>query len=160
MYHAVKGICAKSEAVMKLETVSLGATAVLTVAVIGLLFHRSLFASGPISIGAQVAAALLMLWARVTFGWRSFHAAANPSEGGLVTRGPYHWVRHPIYLAILVFVWAGVASRGAVLDALMAIVATAAIAVRIGTEEALVVGRYPEYADYARRTKRLIPFVL
>ena len=52
-----------------------------------------------------------MLWARLTFGWRSFHAGARPTEGGIVTRGPYHWVRHPIYLAILLFTWAGVASR-------------------------------------------------
>jgi len=78
---------------MKLETISLGATVVLVVAVVGLLFGHSLFAHGAVLVGIQVAAALLMLWARVTFGWRSFHAAANPTEGGLVTRGPYRWVR-------------------------------------------------------------------
>jgi len=77
-----------------------------------------------------------------------------------VTHGPYRWVRHPIYLAILAFMGAGVASRGALPGILMAIVATAALAARIGTEEALVIKRYPEYADYARRTKRIIPFVL
>ncbi len=145
---------------MRLETVSLGATIVLTAAVVGLMIDRSLFAHTPALIAVQVGAALLMLWARVTFGWRSFHAAANPTEGGLVTRGPYRWVRHPIYLAILVFMWTGVASRGDILAVLMAIVATAGIAVRIGTEEALVVEHYPEYVEYARRTKRLIPFVL
>ena len=145
---------------MKLEPVSLGATVVLVVAVVGLLFDRALFAHAPVLIAVQVAAALLMLWARLTFGWRSFHAGARPTEGGLVTHGPYRWVRHPIYLAILLFTWAGAASRGAILGILLAIVATAAVAVRIGTEEALVGERYPEYAEYARRTKRLIPFVL
>lgn len=145
---------------MKFESVSLGATIVLVVAVVGMLLGRMLFARAPALIAVQVAAALLMLWARIAFGWRSFHAGAQPTAGGIVTRGPYRWVRHPIYLAILVFTWAGVASRGAILGILLAIVATAAIAVRIGTEEALVVERYPEYAEYARRTKRLIPFVL
>ena len=57
------------------------------------------------------------------------------------------------------FVWAGVASHGSILSIVTAIVATAAIAVRIGNEEQLVVGRYPEYVEYARRTKRIIPFV-
>ena len=145
---------------MKLESVSIGASAVLVAAVLGLLFSHSLFARGPITIGFQVAAGLIMLWARLSFGWRSFHASATPTAGGLVTHGPYRWVRHPIYLAILAFVWAGVASRGATLAIPTAIVATAAVAVRIGTEEALVLERYPEYAEYARRTRRIIPFVL
>jgi protein-S-isoprenylcysteine O-methyltransferase Ste14 len=145
---------------MDIKKVSLGATAVLVVAVVSLLLRHSLFARGAVPIGIQVAAATLMLWARLTFGGRSFHAGANPTEGGLVTTGPYRFVRHPIYAAILLFMWSGVASHGTILSVLTAIVATAAIAVRIGAEEDLVVEAYPEYSEYARRTKRLIPFLL
>ena len=144
---------------MNLKRVSLGATAILTVAVLSLLIRRSLFARGPVPIAVQVVAGGLMLAARLTFGGRSFHAGANPTSGGLVTSGPYRYLRHPIYTAILLFVWAGVASHGSIVSVLTAIVATAAIAVRIGAEEALVAADYPEYAEYARRTKRLIPFV-
>ena len=145
---------------MNLRNVSLAATALLTVAVVSLLLRRSLFAQGPLLIAAQVAAGALMLWARLTFGGRSFHASASPTAGGLVTTGPYRFVRHPIYAAILLFVWAGVASHPSTVNVLTAIVATAATAVRIRTEEDSLVDVYPEYAEYARRTKRLIPFVL
>ena len=145
---------------MNLRRVSLIATVVLMVAVISLLFQRSLFARTTVAVALQIAAAVLMLWARATFRRRSFHAGANPTEGGLVTWGPYRYVRHPIYSAVLLFVWSGVASHGRIFGVLTAIVATAALAVRIGAEEALVVEAYPEYADYARRTKRVIPFVL
>lgn len=145
---------------MNLKPVSLVATAVLTVAVIGLLLSRSLFGHGAVAIALQVLAAALMLWARVTFGGRSFHAGAGPTEGGLVTTGPYRFVRHPIYAAVLLFMWAGVASHYATLSVLLGIVATAALAVRMGAEEVLVEGRYPEYVEYARRTKRIVPFVL
>ena len=143
---------------MNLKRASQVATTVLVVAVVSLLFRRSLFAQGPLAVALQVAAAALMLWARVTFGGRSFHIGANPTEGGLVTKGPYHFIRHPIYAAILLFVWAGVASHATVISLLTAVVATAAITVRIATEEVLVAGVYPDYADYARRTKRLVPF--
>lgn len=144
---------------MTFKRISIVATAVLVVAVLSLLLRRSLFAHGPIAIVLQAMAGALMLWARVTFGGRSFHAGANPTEGGLVTTGPYRLVRHPIYAAILLFLWAGVASNGTIVSILTAIVATAATAVRIGTEEALVQDVYPEYGEYARRTKRLIPFL-
>jgi protein-S-isoprenylcysteine O-methyltransferase Ste14 len=145
---------------MNLKHVSIGATAILTVAVLSLLLRHSLFTHRPLFLGIQALAAAIMLWARITFGARSFHAGANPTAGGLVTSGPYRFVRHPIYTAILVFVWAGVASHGTNLSVLAAIVATAAVMVRVVSEEELVEVDYPEYVEYAKHTKRIIPFVL
>lgn len=42
----------------------------------------------------------------------------------------------------------------------LALAATAMTAVRIQAEEQLLIASMPEYAAYALRTKRLIPFVL
>jgi protein-S-isoprenylcysteine O-methyltransferase Ste14 len=133
---------------------------VLVLAVVGLLYTRNLFGHGPLTISLQVAAALLMIWARITFGVRSFHYAANPTEGGLVTSGPYRYVRHPIYAAILLFMWTGVAANLSALSVALGLVATAMLILRMIFEEALVRQRYPEYEDYARRTKRVIPFLI
>jgi protein-S-isoprenylcysteine O-methyltransferase Ste14 len=127
---------------------------------VALVFTDSLFGHGPLTIGLQVAGVLLMIWARLTFGLRSFHYAANPTAGGLVTTGPYRFIRHPIYAAVLLIVWTGVAANWSLRAAALGLVATAMTALRIVFEEALVVERYPEYADYARRTRRVIPFVL
>src|SRR5436305_14686109 len=80
----------------------------VAVLALGVMFHGdALFCRNPIVIAVQVLAALLMIWARLTFGLRSFHAAATPTAGGLVDTGPYRYWRHPIYAAILYFVWAG-----------------------------------------------------
>jgi protein-S-isoprenylcysteine O-methyltransferase Ste14 len=133
---------------------------ILVLALAGLFYAHSLFGQGPVSIGLQILAALLMIWARVTFGMRSFHYAANPTEGGLVTTGPYRYLRHPIYAAILLFLWTGVAFNASPLSVALGLVATAMLALRIAFEERLVRRRYPEYDDYARRTKRVIPFIL
>ena len=145
---------------MNLKWASIAATAVLPVALIALLVRHALFAPRPGVVVVQVLAVILVIWARITFGMRSLHFAANPTAGGLVTSGPYRFVRHPIYAAILFFVWAGVASHPTLLDVGLRILVSVATAVRIVAEERLVTARYPEYAAYAARTKRLIPFVL
>ena len=80
------------------------------IAVAGLLWLvviKHLFASAPLLIVFQLLSVLLMLWARMTFGIRSFHGLAKTTEGALVTTGPYRYWRHPIYASILYFVWIG-----------------------------------------------------
>jgi protein-S-isoprenylcysteine O-methyltransferase Ste14 len=132
---------------------------VAVMAMLGLIWRRALLAGNPVAAGLQLAAVALMLWARVVFGRRSFHASASPTEGGLVTRGPYQFIRHPIYAAVLLFLAVGLSSHASVVSALLVLVAAGGIGVRIAAEERLVVERYPEYVGYAARTKRLIPFV-
>ena len=143
---------------MNLKRASIGATAVLPVAMVGLLVQHALFAAGPGLMVVQGLAVTLVVWARLTFGMRSLHYAANPTGGGLVTSGPYRFVRHPIYAAILFFVWAGVASQTTLLGVGLGILVSAATAVRVVAEERLVTARYPDYLAYAARTKRVIPF--
>jgi protein-S-isoprenylcysteine O-methyltransferase Ste14 len=147
---------------MNARTRSIVATLVLAVAIVLLVMRREVFARHPVGIGTQVAAVMLILWARLTFGRRSFHAAANPTAGGLVTTGPYRYWRHPIYAAVLLFVWVGIHSQHgppSIPAMLLAVLATLMTAVRIQAEESLVRVMYPEYAAYAAKTKRIIPFV-
>ena len=126
---------------------------------LGLLVMRALFSYSPLVISVQVIAHLLFLWARITFGRRSYHVGANPTEGGLVTGGPYRYIRHPIYSAMCLFMLAGVAGnwswRAGVCFGLVLLSAV----VRIICEETLVAARYPEYARYKAATWRLIPYV-
>jgi protein-S-isoprenylcysteine O-methyltransferase Ste14 len=124
---------------------------------VGLVFAHAIFATGWLGIAVQVAAALLMAWARWTFRARSFHATAEPTAGGLVTSGPYHFVRHPIYAALIYFLWAGALSHPQALPLALAALATVGLALRMYAEETLVVQQYPEYAAYAARTWRVFP---
>jgi protein-S-isoprenylcysteine O-methyltransferase Ste14 len=119
----------------------------------------NLFASSPWVIAVQVGAGLLLLWARLAFGRRSFHAAASPTEGGLVTSGPYRHIRHPIYTAFSLFSVAGVVAHWSWVSALLGGFIVGCALLRIFCEEALVTARYPEYQQYAARTWRMIPYV-
>jgi protein-S-isoprenylcysteine O-methyltransferase Ste14 len=122
-------------------------------------FSRSLLGNGPFTIAVQIAAAGLMIWARVTFGMRSFHATADPTSGGIVTKGPYHFIRHPIYASIFYFLLAGAVAHPSFLSLPVALFAAAMLFVRMRSEEQLLLERYPEYGPYAASTKRVLPGV-
>jgi protein-S-isoprenylcysteine O-methyltransferase Ste14 len=126
---------------------------------LGLLAMRRLFSPFPLVISLQVTAFLLFLWARVTFGRRSYHVVANPTEGGLVNGGPYRYIRHPIYAAMCLFTWAGAVGHWSWATGLCGGLVLASAVIRIYCEETLVTARYPEYAQYAATTWRMIPYV-
>lgn len=125
-----------------------------------MMLQREVLARSAVAALVQIAAVVLMIAARIAFGARSFHAAANPTEGGLVTRGPYRWLRHPIYAAILFFVWAAALDHHSWQSIAAALIITAGAILRMMAEEALLIEKYPEYAAYRARTARVIPFVL
>jgi protein-S-isoprenylcysteine O-methyltransferase Ste14 len=145
---------------MNLKFASRAGFGAAVLALVILVFRESIFAVGFIAILVQILAVLLMLWARITFGRRSFHATADPTEGGLITSGPYHYLRHPIYAAIMYFLWAAILSHLSLLNIFLGIMATVGLFIRIFAEERLVVKRYPDYIEYAAHTKRIIPFIL
>jgi protein-S-isoprenylcysteine O-methyltransferase Ste14 len=75
----------------------------------------------------------------------------------LVTDGPYRILRHPLYLSeeiaiigifLLYWSWAAV---------LLLLGHLAVQLLRLSNEERVLEAAFPEYADYARRTARLIP---
>jgi protein-S-isoprenylcysteine O-methyltransferase Ste14 len=140
--------------------ISIIATAVLMAAAVALVYRGALLGTGPISLSLQVAGIALMVWSRLTFGLRSFHYAANPTQGGLITKGPYRYIRNPIYAAAWLILWTGVAVHWSPMNGALAAVVAVTLLIRIACEEALLRGTYPEYADYATKTARLIPFVV
>ena len=100
-----------------------------------------------------------MVWARVTFGRRSFHAAANPTAGGLVTTGPYRIIRHPIYTAACLFGWGAIVVQRSLVSVALGILLLLGALIRMICEERLVKQKYPEYIEYAKVTKRMIPYL-
>jgi protein-S-isoprenylcysteine O-methyltransferase Ste14 len=137
-----------------------GAGLLLMVAgAVGQVVTHSLFSAHPAVIASQAIAVGLMAWARITFGGRSFHATADPTEGGLVTSGPYAFVRHPIYTAVCLFVLAGGLAHLSWPTAGLVLLVFAGAIARMLAEEHLLRQRYPEYSAYAARIPRMVPYV-
>jgi len=133
---------------------------IAALALVSLVIQHHLFASNVLLMAVQAGAVFLMVWARITFGRRSFHATASATEGGLVQSGPFRFVRHPIYASILYFVWAGQiqSPTAAALEA--AAVLTVALGVRMFLEERSLLATYPQYEAYSRAVKRVLPFIV
>src|SRR3954467_7402918 len=142
-----------------LKTLSLIGYVGMIGALIGLVAMRALFSSSPVVISLQSLAVLFFVWARITFGRRSYHVLASPTEGGLVTHGPYRYIRHPIYAAFCLFTSAGAAAHWSWSAGLCGGLVLVTAVIRIFCEESLVTSRYPEYSQYAVTTWRMIPYV-
>ena len=132
------------------------------VAVLGivLLYWRGeLFARQWPLMAVQAGAAALMVWARLTFGLRSFNPGAAPTQGELMTSGPYRYWRHPIYAAIIIFVAAAAASRPGWISAGSALTVAGGLFLRMRSEEQFLLEKYPAYGAYMTRTARVVPGV-
>lgn len=101
-----------------------------------------------------------LIWARVTLGanWSSDVVINENHE--LIERGPYHWVRHPIYSSLLLMalgmaVWSGHAIGFAIFLTLLT-----SLWIKARQEEKLLTKYFPEeYPSYRARVKALIPFI-
>ena len=119
-----------------------------------------LFSLNPFAISIKILSVGLMIWSRISFGRRSFHAAADTTEGGLVTNGPYRWLRHPIYTAAIIFFGSCLISDHHIEVLLCLLLIVLGFLVRINLEEKFLAETYgQEFVEYRSRTQKIIPFI-
>ena len=100
-----------------------------------------------------------MIWALYSLSYLRNKFSIVPEARGLETSGPYELVRHPIYLGEITAGFGLVLPTLFTWDALVFAVFVGAQLARIYFEERVLVATYPDYGAYARRTRRLIPFL-
>lgn len=80
-----------------------------------------------------------------------------PEARGLVTRGPYRLVRHPVYLGEIGACLALALTSPSVRNGAVMALFVAAQAVRMRYEERALTFAFPDYRAYAAHTPRLMP---
>lgn len=135
------------------------AVLVVAIALLVLILEGDLLSPSPLVIAGQIAGLLLLVSSRAAFRHQQFNVAAEPGDGPLIRRGPYRVLRHPIYAGALLFLWSTILGHWSLLNASIGVIVLVVVVARIVAEESLLRERYPDYAEYARRTKRIIPFL-
>ncbi len=105
------------------------------------------------------AGVFLAFWSRASLG-ASFTPFPKPIEGGThVASGPYRFVRHPMYFAIVLFLAGWSVLWESFAGALLTVATFVVLDLKAQREERWLEEAYPGYADYRRRTRKLIPYV-
>jgi len=121
--------------------------------------HGRMFASAGVVL--FVAGLILRWWAIITLGRFFTVDVTIEQDHELVERGPFRIVRHPSYTGVLLaFVGLALPLRNWAALLVILLPIGAAFIHRMNVEEdALSHALGPRYAEYMKRTKRLVPFV-
>jgi protein-S-isoprenylcysteine O-methyltransferase len=128
------------------------------------VFRRTNFApingvASALGVLVCMAGMAVLVWARETLGsnWSQTVSAKEGHE--LVTRGPYRFVRHPMYAGGLLACLASAAVAGGPF-VFGALTLGPLFLWRVGAEDNLMARQFPnDYPAYMQHTKALIPFV-
>jgi protein-S-isoprenylcysteine O-methyltransferase Ste14 len=118
---------------------------------------------GMLPVGALLIAGAsfaLAVWTLMHNRLGNFNIDPTPKDRGvLVTKGPYRWIRHPMYTSLLLGAGA-LASMSSPLAAWLAWSALAVVLLLKSTlEEHWLCERYPGYAAYRLVSKRFVPWL-
>lgn len=105
--------------------------------------------------------AVLAVWTLLHNRLGNFNIHPQPRSGGqLITSGPYRWLRHPMYSAVLLGAAALAAAAANALAWVLWAVLLAVLWFKSLLEERWLAQIYPLYASYCQRSKRFLPWLL
>ncbi len=105
----------------------------------------------------RAAGAGLLVWAVLVFGRGVTPSPLPTARARLTTRGPYRWIRHPMYTSVMLFV-TGTSMRSRTWVAIVFVIALLVFfQVKARWEEGHLRTTYPGYSEYMTTTPRFLP---
>jgi protein-S-isoprenylcysteine O-methyltransferase Ste14 len=105
-----------------------------------------------------IATIALVTWMFHTLGHNLTDTVVTRQNASLVTGGPYRWVRHPMYVALMLAVIANTLVADNAYFAVIGAAAVLVVVARTRIEERNLVARFgPDYENYMAGTGRFMP---
>ncbi|MGV3484830.1 MAG: methyltransferase family protein [Planctomycetaceae bacterium] len=102
----------------------------------------------------------LGLWAVMTMGATRVSVLPEVSEHAhLCTSGPYRWIRHPMYTALLLACLGAALSPPLAWKAVVWLLLAVILVAKARIEERHLLERFNEYPAYQQRSWRFVPFL-
>ena len=103
---------------------------------------------------------LLVLWAVITMQKSKLRILPEPSlHATLIINGPYRFIRHPMYTAILLASTGLLTHQFTWIRLAIAIALAIVLLVKLFWEEQMLSRKFEAYEQYSKSTYRLIPFI-
>lgn len=103
--------------------------------------------------------ALLFTFILISFGQFMTPNPVPRDNSSLKTTGIYGLIRHPMYFTVLVLLLGVILYFQAFYTLVLLLTAFVFLVYKITKEEEYLIKKFPEYTEYRRRTKRIIPFL-
>jgi protein-S-isoprenylcysteine O-methyltransferase Ste14 len=125
-----------------------------------LLFSGPLFANNSWLFLLEILGIGLAFWAVVSMSQSKLNVLPDVKNGAtLIQSGPYKYVRHPMYSALIVIFLALIVDEFSVVRLLVYLALTVTLVAKQFYEEGLLKKEFGQYKYYQENTWRIIPFV-
>jgi len=103
---------------------------------------------------------LLAVWAIYVMKKSKINIAPQPRKDAiLVSDGPYRFIRHPMYTSIVIAITPVIISHWDANRFYFLMFLYVNLILKLLFEESLLVKHFPNYANYSKKTWRIIPYI-
>jgi protein-S-isoprenylcysteine O-methyltransferase Ste14 len=126
----------------------------------GLLYTGPLIAHKPLGKCIEIFSLLLVIWALVAMSKSKVSVFPDLKQGAiLIAKGPYKFIRHPMYLALILFSLSVVIDKPYYFRILIGLLLILNLLIKIEFEEKILIKEFKEYGNYIKVTRKLLPFI-
>lgn len=125
-----------------------------------ILYLNNWFLHQPMLLAIQLFGLIIGIWAIAEMSKSKLNIAPKIREGAsLVSTGPYRFIRHPMYLSLLIFLFPMLVINFSRLNMAVFLILLINLLFKLMYEEKLLSEKFSRYTAYKQKTWRLMPFI-